>query len=385
MRLGGLALAAVLLASWSAAAAAQPAAAASPPTAAAMAAYRKQLQLYLRARESYEAKARPYWQSIAEKRALRTGKRSRKEEIGSDDYVLTQPPVYAGPERPVDPSAPPEKKPPAQKIPVVADFLRAALEQYKFVPQRPHSEIEFKRAYAKTAAAAGLTRDQAVRIYGFEAGGNGSYDVQAGLERPGPQARAISTALGYNQLLGTNSVELMAEQGEHFVAALGRQAAGLTGAPKAAMEHKLTVLRHMVAFSRTVPDDWGAHARLARTPKGLAIHAMNLDLHVGPMLQTQKLLTSIVFARRKGFAGALSAADLELMNLTGDGNGFDMVSMPAALRDQVPTANFFGRAGYQANPVASRNNVVAKLVAAMNAIMDRESKLPGARDLAAAF
>ena len=29
------------------------------------------------------------------------------------------------------------------------------------------------------------------------------------------------------------------------------------------------------------------------------------------------------------------------MNLTGDGNGFDMVSMPQSLRERVPTANFF--------------------------------------------
>ena len=30
-----------------------------------------------------------------------------------------------------------------------------------------------------------------------------------------------------------------------------------------------------------------------------------------------------------------------MMNLTGDGNGFDMVTMPADWRDKVPTANFF--------------------------------------------
>ncbi len=35
--------------------------------------------------------------------------------------------------------------------------------------------------YARVAAAAGLTREQAVRIYAFETGGNGGYDSQAGL------------------------------------------------------------------------------------------------------------------------------------------------------------------------------------------------------------
>ena len=42
------------------------------------------------------------------------------------------------------------------------------------------------------------------------------------------------------------------------------------------------------------------------------------------------------------------------MNLTGDGNGFDMVTMPQTLRERVPTANFFQQSGYERNPVARR-------------------------------
>ena len=82
-------------------------------------------------------------------------------------------------------------------------------------PQRPATELEFKRAYARVASAAGLTREQAVRVYSFETGGTGNYDVQSGIEHGG--TRAISTAIGYNQLLTTNSVELIAEQGHEFV------------------------------------------------------------------------------------------------------------------------------------------------------------------------
>ena len=52
------------------------------------------------------------------------------------------------------------------------------------------------------------------------------------------------------------------------------------------------------------------------------------------------------------------------MNLTGDGNGYDMITMPREWRGRVPTANFFQRGGYRDNPVAQRNNVVAKLIAA---------------------
>jgi hypothetical protein len=106
---------------------------------------------------------------------------------------------------------------------------------------------------------------------------------------------------------------------------------------------------------------------------------------VGPLLQTQKLVDSVVFARRKGYKVPMSAAELEMMNLTGDGNGFDIVTMPAALREVVPTSNFFQPGGYARNPVVRRNEVVAKLLAATNASMDREVKRQGAKDMAAQF
>jgi hypothetical protein len=51
----------------------------------------------------------------------------------------------------------------------------------------------------------------------------------------------------------------------------------------------------------------------------------------------------------------------------------------------VPTSNFFDEGGYGRNPVAKRNDVVSKLLAATDAVMDRESQLQGAKDLAAAF
>ncbi len=112
---------------------------------------------------------------------------------------------------------------------------------------------------------------------------------------------------------------------------------------------------------------------------------MNLDIDIGPLLQTQKLLDSVVFARMKGLNTPLTAAELEMMNLTGDGNGFDMITMPLAMRDKVPTANFFQPLGLQHNPVAIRYNVVSKLIAVTNSRMDQESKLQGAKDLAAAY
>ena len=359
----------------------------APPLAdlaAAMAQYHRALAEYLEARQLYTAVAEAYWREIAEKRHVRVSKRANHQAILLDDYVLTQPPIYSGPPRPRNPLKPEENPSAPPYVPVVADFLADAQREFKFVPRLPHSESEFKRAYAWAALAAGLTRDQIVRIYGFEAGGNGGYDVQAGLEY-NKRARAITTALGYNQLLATNTIEIVAEKGDQFVRKLSLRAAEIPGGGRQALDNKIAVLRKMVSYSTSVPDAWNEHEMLANTPKGLAVHAMNLDLDLGPLLQTQKLLDSVVFARRKGYDGTLTAAELEMMNLTGDGNGFDMVTLPAQWRGKVPTANFFQRSGYQDNPVAQRNNVVSRLIAATDARMDEECRKPGARELAAAL
>jgi hypothetical protein len=348
--------------------------------------YRRKLAEYQEARADFEQRASAYWDAIAEKRRGRNAKRREHLAVGLDDYVLTQPPVYHGPKRPVNPEPEPERPPRERKyIPVVADFLKAAAEHFHFMPQQPAREIEFKRAYARVVRAAGLSREQAVRVYAFETGGNGNHDLQSGLEYSRPGAHAISTAIGYNQLLTTNSVELLAEQGHKFVHALTEKAARLSGAPLRAMDHKIAVLKRMVALARSVPDQWSAHQKLGDTPQGWAMHAMALDIDVGPLLQTDKLLTSVIFARVKGYDRRLTAAELEMMNLTGDSTGLDMVTMPQAMRERVPTSNFFQRGGYERNPVVIRHNTVAKLLAATDDTMDSNSNLPGARELAAAF
>ena len=197
----------------------------------AIAEYRRKLREYQEARAAFEAEAGAYWASITEKRRGRNAKRRDRQPITLDDYVLTQPPVYSGPKRPVnpEPEQPEEgRRGSARPIPVVADLLQAARRSSSSSRRsgRPR-EVEFKRAYARYALAAGLTREQAVRVYSFETGGTGNYDVQSGIEHGGK--RAISTAMGYNQLLTTNSVELMAEQGHEFVKELTARGRDLVG------------------------------------------------------------------------------------------------------------------------------------------------------------
>jgi hypothetical protein len=354
--------------------------------APAIADYQAKLAQYQVAHGAYENEASAYWEAVAEKRRARNAKRRDHLPIGLDDYVLTQPPVYSGPARPIDPRAPMQPPPERAEIPVVADFLKNAAEQFGFVPNRPASDLDFKRAYAKAALAAGLTRDQIVGVYAFETGGNGAYDSQAGLVPYRPGARAISPAVGYNQLLSTNTVSLLAEDGNRYVLALRQKAKVLNGPARLSMEHKIEGLKRMIAYSRSVPNRWSEHDRMAKTTLGgFGIHAAVLDIDLGPLLQVQKLTDSIRFARVKGYAAPLTAAELELMNLTGDGNGFDMVTMPQALRVRVPTANFFQQQGYERNPVARRTGVVANLIADIESKMSRGAQSQGARELASAF
>ena len=103
------------------------------------------------------------------------------------------------------------------------------------------------------------------------------------------------------------------------------------------------------------------------------------------LLQTHKLLAAVLFARDQGYTTPLTAAELEMMNLTGDGTGLDMVTMPQAMREQVPTSNFFQRGGYERNPVARRTGTVAALFASIDTKMDNAPQAQSARELAEAF
>jgi hypothetical protein len=344
--------------------------------------YKEKLATYTQARATYEREAGPYWATINDKRKRRITHQHSGARPSASDYVLDQPPLYTGPPKPVDPQKPRAE---AEYVPVVADFLEQAHTHFDFVPDRPISDEAYAAAYAKAALSAGLTSEQCVKIYAFESGGGGGYAVQAGLEYDRPGARAITTALGYNQLLTTNSIELLAEAGDSIVATLQDKAQRADAVRRERLLEKIATLKRMIAFSRSVPDRWSAHSRLAATDKGLGVHALILDVDIGPLLQVHKLLTSVIYAKRKGYDAPLTAAELEMMNLTGDGNGFDMVTMPDDLRRKVPTANFFQRGGYERNPIAIRYNTVAKLLAATDAKMEEEAQLSGAKSLRLAF
>jgi len=362
---------------------------ASPEKRQAVANYVAQMEAHQRAKAEYERKAETYWKRVVSKRVQRRKKAAGGGDVTLNDYVLDQPPVVKV-SKPALPSFLPPPRPEKDKrrrgpsLPVVEDFLRYAKTRFSFIPERPRSEVEYKRAYARAALNAGIRKDQAVRIYGFEASGNGKYDVQAGLES-GRKGRPISTALGYNQLLVANAIGLVSKYGNGFIEELKDRAAAAKGERRDGLLYKIDRLRRMVRYARSMPYRWSHHVRASRTAKGRALHALILDVDIGPLLQTQKLLNSIRYARRRGYEKTLTAAELEMLNLTGDGNGYDMIALSPAMREKVPTTNFFQRNGYERNPVASRNNTVAKLLEATDRKMDYHAALDGGRQMAAVF
>ncbi len=337
----------------------------------------KDYEAWRNAYNAYNKQATAYWDQISAKRKLRNEKRARGQTIALTDYVLSQPPLYSGPAKP----STGKTTGPSRSIPGVDDFVAASKRVYGFRPERPSNESEFMRSYVNAAQEIGLTREQLVSIYAFETGGDGTHDLQSGMIKGKANARPISTAIGYNQLVATASVSLMWEYGNDIAKELRQKAQQASGTERTKLLEKANVVERMTAKAKTVPHNWGAQSELAKTDAGLGMHAMTMDKDVGPLLQIHKLRTSLTFLRRKGVSRALSGAELEMLNLTGDGNGYDMVTMPSQYRAKVPTANFFLRPGYERNPVAIRNNTVAALLDATESKMEANMQKDGAQML----
>jgi hypothetical protein len=350
---------------------------------------RKLFEGWLSAQNFHVFELDAYWRQITDKRAIRRSKRHAGKPLLAEDYVATYPPEYSGPqltselakawaehqralEVPVEPPTP---------VLTVADALAAAKEQYDFVPTRI-DEREFKRRYAREALALGLTKDQVVRVYALETGGIGTADMQAGIHPITHKGKAISTALGYAQLLHANSVDEVSQHGAQFLERLKAMsaAAGANTQLRASLQAKHTALKRMVANARSVGSSWDRHVAYARTAKGIGIHALNLDGDIGPWLQVVKLNGLKVMAERAGMA-QLSGAEIELMNLAGPGTGLEM--MQGAARN-APTPNFFSRAGYYRNTIV-RGKTSTELMAALEKRMGENITKPGAVEFAAVF
>jgi hypothetical protein len=339
---------------------------------------------YLRARARYNRESTAYWSTVDELKDLRRRKRAAGQPFTPADYVAVQPPKYSGPPMPADvariiaarrPSEPPET------MPVVADFLANARKHFGFIPS-PTSEAVFKRRYAEESLEYGLTKDQVIRVYALETGGRGTFDMQAGFDPETKKGRPISSALGYAQLLGANSVNELVKNGETIIDRLDRLAAahGNSAARSRELKAKSRAVRRMFKAARSVPNVWSSHVAFSRTPKGLGIHALNLDSDIGPWLQTIKLKGVRDYAEKAGRFN-LSGAEIELMNLAGPQTGLDMME---PVGRNVPTSNFFAEAAYNRNPIV-KDKTSAELLAALESRMDQNMKKNGSVEFAKIF
>lgn len=350
----------------------------------------EEFQAWRAARSNYEAKLDGYWEKVDAKRQARKGKRAKKVAFDRDDYVMTLPPSYDGPK--LAPAltkkyekfvADQEKSDPKPKkeMETVADYLAAAKGVYNFVPERI-SEKEFKRRYAMEAHRLGISKDQVVRIYALETGGIGTYDMQAGIHPIKKTGRAISSALGYAQLLDANSINELHKFGAEFLQRLNATAklSGITAERSAALARKIASLKKMYSNVRAQPFEWGAQQAYAKTQPGMGVHALNIDGDIGPMLQAVKLRGLKDVAEKAG-RGTLTGAEMELMNLAGPATGLEMMQ-PAG--SQAPTTNFFARRAYYVNKMVI-GLTGDGLLAELERRMDQAVKTPGSVEFAAAF
>ncbi len=342
------------------------------------------------AQAHFDRRLDAYWHEVERKRRVRRRERSAGHLYMTNAYVLSYPPEYRGPELSRDlerrwkqflaaseRAEPKQAKPPQ---PGIDDFLAAAKKYYGFTPARI-SEWEFKRRYAEESLKLGLTKDQVVRVYALETGGNGTADMQAGVQPITKKGHPISSALGYAQLLHANTIGELVKHGDQFIGRL-RSLAATTRDPARAQElrQKVDALRRMLHAARSVPNDWYRHVAFAQTPRGYGIHAINLDGDIGPWLQSEKLKGLKEFAARQGVTN-LSGEELELMNLSGPATGLEMLQ-PVGLT--APTPNFFSRRAYYVNKMVT-GKTTAELLAEFTRRMDNSSKKPGALEFAQAF
>jgi hypothetical protein len=342
------------------------------------------------AKMKYDRQLDAYWDEIEKRRAGRRAKRGSTKFFDTEDYVWSYPPTFPGPHLSADLdqrwsrflAQSRQDQPPAEKkeLPGLADFLAAARQHYGFEPERI-PEREFKRRYAEEAISLGLTKEQVVRVYALETGGDGTADMQAGIHPITKKGKPISSALGYAQLLHANTIGELVKHGDQFVKRLQRLKANSSDPARIdALHRKIASLQLMIRSAKSVPDDWYKHVAFAQTSKGYGIHAINLDGDVGPWLQSLKLRGLKDTAARKGVTN-LSGEEIEIMNLSGPATGLEMMQ-PVGLT--APTPNFFARKAYYVNKMVI-GKTSAELLAEFTRRMDASSRKAGAVEFAAAF
>ncbi len=342
------------------------------------------------ARRTYEGQLDSYWEKVDEKRQARKKKRAAKVRFETGDFVMSFPPTYTGPKLSTGLASKYEKflveqvksqPAPPKEMATVSDYLGAAKRVYNFTPERL-SEKEFKRRYAEEAHALGMAKEQVVRVYALETGGIGTYDMQSGIHPIKKTGRAISSAIGYAQLLDANSIDELAQHGAMYVARLTGKLRdpNLSSQRAAILKAKIASLKKMNANIKRVPQNWETFQAYAKTSEGMGVHAINLDGDIGPLVQANKL-KGLKDTAEKYDRPNLSGAEMEMMNLAGPVTGLEMMQ-PAG--QKAPTTNFFARRAYYVNKMVV-GLTGEQLLAELDRRMTDSMKTAGSQEFEAAF
>jgi len=132
-----------------------------------------------------------------------------------------------------------------------------------------------------------------------------------------------------------------------------------------------------------VADDWSAHEKLADTPQGGRSTPWCWTSTSADAANPQAAHI-VIFARAKGYTRPLTAAELEMMNLTGDGTGLDMVTMRRRCASRC-RRDFFQRGGYERNPVAIPPQHGGAAAGGDECADGRKSNNAGAKELSASY
>jgi len=309
---------------------------------------------------------------------------ARRQAIALDDYVLTQPPVYSGAEAAggsVADAVRAGRTRERKYIPVVADLLKATAEQFSSPGAAARQRDRIQARLCRAAAGGGVDTEQAVRVYSFETGGSGNHDIANRGCSASRRVRARSPPRSAQSAAHHHSVELIpsrAMNSSRRWPKKPRDCPGVSAAPWITRS-RAEADGGTGAFGT---DEWRS-TRSSGYAAGLGHPCDGAGYRCRPLLQTTAAYFRDLRARQ-GLCRGLTAAELEMMNLTATAparHGDDAAGDPRS----GPDLEFlFSAAGYERNPVAIRNNTVAETVGGHDNRMDSNSNCRR-EDLAAAF
>ncbi|HEY9789265.1 MAG TPA: hypothetical protein V6D22_02620 [Candidatus Obscuribacterales bacterium] len=171
----------------------------------------------------------------------------------------------------------------------------------------PHKmdEKEFKAAYARETLHVGAQRgftpsqvkDIVSSMYAVEGGGWGTSFTTASMPRELLQAdkekerldfHPSTTAVGYNQVLKASTVDVVTRHGAQIAQRLS-ELSGTAPAGSAHAKELAAKAQMMGTITAMLNDQHGAPKGLSKEEFARAVHALNMDKDVGPLIQSQVL------------------------------------------------------------------------------------------------